>query len=73
METIVPQLLPFMGQALSLTPQADMTPAQIMQSYLVASMCQVSAVHCTGANAQFPSLEACLTGMASVPMGDFDR
>lgn len=73
METIVPQLLPFMGQALSLTPQSNMTPAQLMQSYLVASVCQVSAMHCTGANAQFPSLEACLTEMSAIPMGDFDR
>lgn len=72
LETIVPQLLPFMGKALAVNA-STMQPEEIMQRYLAASICQVSAAHCTGSNAQFGSVAECIERMTTVPTGEFDR
>lgn len=80
METIVPQLLPFMNMALAVASNGSSiastgvsSPAKVLQNYLAAMVCQVSVGQCTGAHTQFDSMAECMASMMAMPTGDFDR
>lgn len=52
---------------------ANMTADEALTAYLINSICLTAATSCTGGNAQFSSVQSCMSGLGSKAVGTFDR
>ncbi|KAL7424715.1 hypothetical protein Q5752_000399 [Cryptotrichosporon argae] len=69
-DTIVPEVIPYMGEALNTTSDNS---TYILQQYLADVVCTAAMANCNGSNQQYESYDECHDFVLNIALGEFYR